>query len=424
MTGLARIRQMSVRRLPYSRQTKLSLLVVLGLGSLLLCSCSQGPSGGYLGLTIMVIDSAARVTQVYEKGPAADAGISVGDEIARINGRVCAGKSGDAVARNLRGGIGGLVSLDLRRPDGSVYSVRTQRVSPLKIGGGFVATEGIVPHVTLTRVREAFDYARCVVLRSLGDPTVHASESFEAWLAKPDDGQSLFRGGAEKFLVSSWIEDDFGVLVYAISVSRSQGKWSYDCTPDGKASGKIGRGDAKGETKLADLSGGYAGLPPELRPSRYAEASAIRAQYLSSVQTLAGLREKYISSALYISETETPSAWYARLDSAIEALKAWIDANTARSVPDDLAQMHSNLDAKAHAVYDKLAAFDSQAKTVYQLVASGGYGRIEDLASDPTSSRLVLQTYETRDECEAALSQLAVALSDVQAALAAANRTP
>jgi C-terminal processing protease CtpA/Prc len=65
------------------------------------------------------------VTIVHPSGPAARAGIVLGDQVLRIDGRATE-DLGDAVSR-IRGPLGTQVEIQLRRADGSVLDARLRR---------------------------------------------------------------------------------------------------------------------------------------------------------------------------------------------------------------------------------------------------------------------------------------------------------
>lgn len=81
-----------------------------------------------LGAASEYIDNRVVITEIYQDGPAQEAGVQVGDQIVRVNGKSTIGRTYDEVMQFLRGLTGTTMDITIRRPsDGSTSDVSIQR---------------------------------------------------------------------------------------------------------------------------------------------------------------------------------------------------------------------------------------------------------------------------------------------------------
>lgn len=92
----------------------------------LLVACGPPTWAGGIHALLGWSERAVRVTDVPATGPAARAGLRVGDVIVAIDGKPLAGRSSREVQRLLTGEVGSTVELEIER-DGKLERVRVER---------------------------------------------------------------------------------------------------------------------------------------------------------------------------------------------------------------------------------------------------------------------------------------------------------
>jgi carboxyl-terminal processing protease len=108
---------------------------LLGLSAMAaaIVACSE-PMQAYpeelagVGLVLQSESSGQTVKEVIANGPAATAGVSVGDQVLAIDGEATSGKTLAEVVHSLRGRAGTTVSIRLRGPRGETTTALTRRV--------------------------------------------------------------------------------------------------------------------------------------------------------------------------------------------------------------------------------------------------------------------------------------------------------
>ena len=151
---------------------------------------------GTIGVQVDAIGTAVNVVEMVEAGPAARAGIRVGDHVLEIDGASTEGRSPDAVLSLLRGRLGSTVLVTIRRA-----SSQPQRFSVIR------------EQVREIPVRARMLEPRVGYLRLLGF-TERAHEDLERWLLR-------LNGQDARALVLDLRENGGGLVEEAVNVASA-----------------------------------------------------------------------------------------------------------------------------------------------------------------------------------------------------------